>query len=92
MSVQYKAYPYRAPSVRNSRGTSRYLPLSVIGDPNGDFREIPRGSAALTGVSRDGDAVSKELFRIRQLEMILYQRWRLSNRYITTITLYDHHI
>ena len=30
----------------------------MIGDLNGDFREIPRESAALTGVTRDGGAVS----------------------------------
>ena len=45
--------------MRNSLGNSRYLPLSVIGDLNGDFREVLRGSAALTEVSRDGDAVSR---------------------------------
>ena len=30
----------------------------MIGDPNEDFHEIPRGSTALTGGTRDDGAVS----------------------------------
>ena len=30
----------------------------LIGNPNEDFRKASRGSAALTGATRDGDAVS----------------------------------
>ena len=33
----------------------------LIGNPNEDFREASRGSAALTGATRDGDVVNESV-------------------------------
>ena len=33
----------------------------LIGNPNEDFREASRGSAALTGATRDGDVVHESV-------------------------------
>ena len=60
---QNNTTPYRDSMVHNFRGTSQYLPLSVIRNPTGGFRETSSGFTAL-----------KELLGLVLLWMALFRR------------------